>query len=72
MVNGEFVCLGSANEIKEKYGYGYEIEIRIKTLKKEEMDKVLEMYNFDKKIEVNEKNINEILKKLIKKVLLMN
>ena len=24
MVNGEFVCLGKADEIKNKYGYGYE------------------------------------------------
>ena len=32
MVNGEFVCLGKASQIKEKYGYGYEIDIRIKPL----------------------------------------
>ena len=32
MVNGEFVCLGKANEIKNKYGYGYELNIRIKPL----------------------------------------
>jgi ABC-type multidrug transport system ATPase subunit len=30
MVNGEFVCLGTSNYIKETYGYGYEIDIRIK------------------------------------------
>ena len=62
MVNGEFVCLGSANEIKDKYGYGYEIEMRIKTMKKEEMDNVLAMYNLDKKFQVNNQNINETLK----------
>ena len=27
MVNGEFVCLGKANEIKDKYGYGYELNL---------------------------------------------
>ena len=32
MVNGEFVCLGKASQIKDKYGYGYEIDIRIKPL----------------------------------------
>ena len=31
MVNGEFVCMGKASQIKDKYGYGYEIDIRIKT-----------------------------------------
>ena len=62
MVNGEFVCLGSSNEIKDKYGYGYEIEMRIKTMKKEEMDNVLAMYNLDKKFQVNNQNINETLK----------
>ncbi len=32
MVNGEFVCLGKANQIKEKYGYGHEIDVRIKPI----------------------------------------
>ena len=32
MVNGEFVCLGKASQIKDKYGYGYEIDIRIKPM----------------------------------------
>ena len=32
MVSGEFVCMGKAGEIKEKYGYGFEIEVRIKPL----------------------------------------
>ena len=30
MVNGEFVCLGTCNYVKETYGYGYDIDIRIK------------------------------------------
>ena len=64
MVNGEFVCLGSSNEIKDKYGYGYEIEMRIKTMKKDEMEKVLAMYNLDKKFQVTAQNVNEILKKI--------
>jgi ATP-binding cassette subfamily A (ABC1) protein 3 len=32
MVNGEFVCLGKAYEIKNKYGYGYELNLRIKPM----------------------------------------
>ena len=27
MVNGEFVWLGKADEIKDKYGYGYELNL---------------------------------------------
>ena len=38
MVNGEFVCLGRAGQIKEKYGYGYEIEVRIKPLSEEKFN----------------------------------
>ena len=34
MVNGEFVYMGSANYIKENYGYGCEIDVRIKLLSK--------------------------------------
>ena len=33
--------------------------MRIKTMKKEEMDNVLAMYNLDKKFQVNNQNINE-------------
>ena len=28
MVDGEFVCLGKANEIKNKYGNGYELKLK--------------------------------------------
>jgi len=32
MVNGQFRCFGSSQHIKDKYGTGYEIEIKIKSL----------------------------------------
>lgn len=32
MVAGEFKCFGSSQHIKDKYGTGYEIEVKIKTL----------------------------------------
>jgi hypothetical protein len=38
MVNGEFVCLGKANQIKEKYGYGYELDLRVKPLNIEQQN----------------------------------
>ena len=48
MVNGEFVCLGKASEIKEKYGYGYEIDVRIKPLSQEMQEEFLKNNNLKK------------------------
>ena len=45
MVNGEFVCLGKASEIKCKYGYGYEIDIRIKPLDQIKLNQYFDMLN---------------------------
>ena len=45
MVNGEFVCLGKASQIKEKYGYGYEIYLRIKPLTVEQQNQIIEVLN---------------------------
>ena len=64
MVKGEFVCLGKANEIKEKYGYGFEIEVRIKPLAENILEKILEKYNIEKNIKINESNIGQILTKI--------
>ena len=67
MVNGEFVCLGKANEIKDKYGYGYELNIRIKPLSEELEEKLfLNKYNLDKKLKVNMQNIENILERINK------
>lgn len=32
MVAGQFKCLGSSQYIKDKYGFGYEIDLRIKNI----------------------------------------
>jgi len=45
MVNGEFVCLGKASQIKDKYGYGYEIDIRIKPMNINQQNEFLKMLN---------------------------
>ena len=42
MVNGEFVCMGTSNYIKENYGYGYEIDMRIKPFEQKELDGIIE------------------------------
>ena len=41
MVNGEFVCLGTSNYIKETYGYGYEIDLRIKPFEQKELEGII-------------------------------
>ena len=67
MVNGEFVCLGKANEIKDKYGYGYELNIRIKPLSEELEEKLFfNKYNIDKRLKINMQNIENILKQINK------
>ena len=65
MVKGEFVCLGKAGEIKDKYGYGFEIEVRIKPLSENNFKKILDKFQIkDKNMKINEKNIEQILTKL--------
>jgi len=67
MVNGEFVCLGKSNEIKNKYGYGYELNIRIKPLSEKLADELFfNKYNIDKKLRVNRDNIENILERVNK------
>ena len=68
MVNGEFACLGKSNEIKNKYGYGYELNIRIKPLSEElEEELFFSKYNLDKKMRVNLQNIENVLQIINKK-----
>ena len=68
MVNGEFVCLGKANEIKDKYGYGYELNLRIKPMTEEQQNNLyFNKYNIDNKTIVRQNNLEEILSIIKKK-----
>ena len=59
MVNGEFICLGKASQIKERYGYGYEIDIRIKPLSTEQQNEIIKRINKDDPTLASDKiNIN--------------
>jgi hypothetical protein len=40
MVSGNFKCIGTPQHIKSKYGKGFEIEVKIKNIKKEEIEEV--------------------------------
>ena len=62
MVNGEFVCLGKANEIKNKYGYGYELNLRIKPMTEElEEELYFSKYQIDKNMKINPENAQMVL-----------
>ena len=62
MVNGEFVCLGKANEIKNKYGYGFELNLRIKPMTEElEEELYFSKYNIDKSMKINKGNVQDVL-----------
>ena len=62
MVNGEFVCLGKANEIKNKYGYGYELNLRIKPMTEEQEEEMyFKKFNIDKNMKINKKNMEDVL-----------
>lgn len=37
MVDGQFKCFGSSQHIKDKYGMGFEIEVKIKQLTDESL-----------------------------------
>jgi ATP-binding cassette subfamily A (ABC1) protein 3 len=64
MVNGEFVCLGSSNEIKEKYGYGYEIDVRIKPLSQEKLQELYTQLGVNKHQKVTLTTVKEYLEKI--------
>ena len=70
LVNGQFKCLGTSNYIKEKYGYGYELNVTIKGFNKNILKSLCEKDNLineviknENNLEINKNNINEILKK---------
>ena len=57
MVNGEFVCLGKANHIKEKYGYGYEIEVRIMPMNENQISEIMKKGGINKDSKVDKENL---------------
>ena len=63
LVDGQFKCLSTSDEIKEKYGYGYEINLQIK---KPEINKLYELFqilDIDKNKEIDINCLDDYLKK---------
>ena len=63
MVDGQFKCLATSDEIKEKYGYGYEINLQINNPNYEELLKKYNIDEKDKEEQINLENINIFLEK---------
>jgi ATP-binding cassette, subfamily A (ABC1), member 3 len=51
MVDGQFKCFGSSQHIKDKYGTGYELEIKIRTLTEQESDEYARVKNLPQKLD---------------------
>ena len=67
MVNGEFVCMGTANYIKDTYGYGYEIDVRIKPFEQQKLFGIIQKLGLKRNYKVSSINeAKEILKKIKK------
>lgn len=47
MVKGNFKCIGTPQHIKSKYGKGFEIEVKLKIMKKEEMNELKKKYQIE-------------------------
>ena len=65
MVNGEFVCMGTANYIKENYGYGFEIDVRIKPFEQDKLYQIIQNLGVKRNHKIT--SIDEA-KKILKKI----
>jgi len=67
MVNGEFVCLGTSNYIKETYGYGYDIDIRIKPIEQHKMNDIIKNLGLKRNHKLHTlDDVKDILKRINK------
>jgi len=64
MVQGQFRCLGTAQSIKDKYGAGYEIDLRINNVSEEYLNEQLEKVKKNKDDHVKDHEISQIFTKL--------
>ena len=67
MVNGEFVCMGTANYIKENYGYGFEIDVRIKPFEQHKLYQIIQNLGVKRNHKITSiEEAKQILKKIRK------
>ena len=62
MVKGLFKCFGSSQHIKNKFGTGYELDIKIRNMKEEEEKEAISKFGLPEKFSLS--NSVELLKRL--------
>ena len=63
MVDGEFKCFGSSQHIKNKYGTGFELEIKIKQPSDESIEQLKAKHGIKNEL-VTQRGLEALLKKL--------
>ena len=63
MVDGQFKCLSTADEIKEKYGFGYEISLQINNPNIQNLYEKHKILDEDKNLRITLENLENILQK---------
>ena len=63
MVDGQFKCLATNDKIKEKYGYGFEINLQINNPNIKELYEKYKILDEDKNKQINFNNLASILEK---------
>ena len=58
--------MDSAQSIKEKYGYGFEIDVRVMPLSEEKIKEIYKANNLEKNTKVSMENIQQLLDNLKK------
>ena len=56
MVAGNFKCIGTSQSIKDKYGYGYEIDLRIELLSEQILSEYIKASNLNSQDVLNDLN----------------
>jgi len=64
MLRGRFRCIGAPQKIKDNYGKGYEIEIKVKTPTDHDIAGFLAQYGFSEKDTFGEKELFELMDKI--------
>jgi len=60
-IAGRFRCIGSMQHIKNKFGKGYEIEIKLIENTIESVSEYLEKYNFERKALITQNKLSDTL-----------
>lgn len=60
MVNGNFKCIGTPQHIKSKFGKGFEIEVKVKNVKRDDIEKLKNELKITKSV-ITKAELDELL-----------